>query len=103
LAEIARFSPKEAEAYEESLKSYRDLKNSLDTAREEGIIQGRKEGREEGRQEGREEGRQEGREEGIELVLKVIDLSKSGKNIDEIASQVGISKERVTEILRKIK
>jgi predicted transposase/invertase (TIGR01784 family) len=99
LAEIARFSPKEAEAYEESLKSYRDLKNSLDTAREEGIIQGRQEGREEGRQEGREEGRQEG----IELVLKVIDLSKSGKNIDEIASQVGISKERVTEILRKIK
>jgi predicted transposase/invertase (TIGR01784 family) len=91
LAEIARFSPKEAEAYEESLKSYRDLKNSLDTAREEGIIQGRQEGREEGRQEG------------IELVLKVIDLSKSGKNIDEIASQVGISKERVTEILRKIK
>jgi predicted transposase YdaD len=83
LAEIARFSPKEAEAYEESLKSYRDLKNSLDTAREEGIIQGR--------------------QEGIELVLKVIDLSKSGKNIDEIASQVGISKERVTEILRKIK
>lgn len=30
----------EADAYEDSLKSYRDLKNSLDTAFEEGIEQG---------------------------------------------------------------
>jgi len=35
-AEIARFTPEEARAYEDSLKVYRDLKNSLDTAREEG-------------------------------------------------------------------
>lgn len=35
LAEIAKFSPDEVQAYEDSLKSYRDLKNSLDTAREE--------------------------------------------------------------------
>lgn len=86
LAEIARFSRQEAEAYEDSLKSYRDLKNSLDTAREEG----------------KAEGIAQGREEGIELVLEVIGLAKSGKSIDEIASQVGISAERVTEILRKI-
>ncbi|WP_448519370.1 Rpn family recombination-promoting nuclease/putative transposase [Rhodoflexus sp.] len=91
LAEIARFSSKEAEAYEESLKSYRDLKNSLDTAREEG------------KAEGIAQGREEGREEGIELVLEVIGLSKSGKSVAEIATQVGISAERVTEILRRIK
>lgn len=36
VAEIARFSPEEVQAYEDSLKSYRDLKNSLDTAFEEG-------------------------------------------------------------------
>lgn len=35
-AEIARFTPEEHENYEESLKVYRDLKNSIDTAREEG-------------------------------------------------------------------
>jgi predicted transposase/invertase (TIGR01784 family) len=35
-AEIARFNPEEREAYEDSLKYYRDVKNSLDTAREEG-------------------------------------------------------------------
>ena len=40
LAEIARFSPEEVQAYEDSLKAYRDLKNSLDTAFEEGIQQG---------------------------------------------------------------
>ncbi len=35
-AEIAKFTPEEAMAYEDSLKVYRDLKNSIDTAHEEG-------------------------------------------------------------------
>lgn len=39
-AEIARFNPAEREAYEDSLKYYRDVKNSLDTAREEGLQEG---------------------------------------------------------------
>ncbi|WP_250632859.1 Rpn family recombination-promoting nuclease/putative transposase [Rhodoflexus caldus] len=39
-AEIARFNPEEREAYEDSLKYYRDVKNSLDTAREEGLQEG---------------------------------------------------------------
>lgn len=33
-AEIAKFSPEEREAYEESLKYYKDLKNVVDTSRE---------------------------------------------------------------------
>jgi predicted transposase/invertase (TIGR01784 family) len=36
-AEIAKFTPEEREAYEESLKHYRDLKNVVDTSRKEGI------------------------------------------------------------------
>jgi hypothetical protein len=36
LAEIGKFGYEERMAYEDSLKVYRDLKNSLDTAREEG-------------------------------------------------------------------
>lgn len=36
-AEIARFTPEEREAYEDSLKYYRDLKNVVDTSRHEGI------------------------------------------------------------------
>ena len=46
-AEIAKFTREEAMAYEDSLKIYRDLNNSLDTAREEGEIKGREKGREE--------------------------------------------------------
>ena len=39
-AEIAKFSREEYQNYEDSLKYYRDLKNSLDTAREEGFEKG---------------------------------------------------------------
>lgn len=35
-AEIAKFSQEERDAYEESLKYYRDIKNVVDTSREEG-------------------------------------------------------------------
>ena len=40
-AEIARFTPDQVRSYEDSLKYYRDLKNSLDTARDEGKIEGK--------------------------------------------------------------
>ena len=35
-AEIANFTPKEKEAYEESLKHYRDIKNVVDASKKEG-------------------------------------------------------------------
>jgi len=38
-AEISKFTQQEYQAYEDSLKYYRDLKNSLDTAKEEGKIE----------------------------------------------------------------
>lgn len=44
LAEIARYSSVEAAAYEESLKIYRDLKNVVDTAYDEGKAEGIVEG-----------------------------------------------------------
>ncbi len=40
-AEIAKFNKEEYQNYEDSLKYYRDLKNSLDTAKEEGKIEGK--------------------------------------------------------------
>lgn len=46
-AEIAKFTKEEYDNYEESLKVYRDWKNTIDTAK--------KISREEGREEGREE------------------------------------------------
>ena len=44
-AEIAKFTPDQVRSYEDSLKYYRDLKNSLDTARDEGKIEGIMEGK----------------------------------------------------------
>jgi predicted transposase/invertase (TIGR01784 family) len=40
-AEIAKFTPDQVRSYEDSLKYYRDMKNSLDTARDEGKIEGK--------------------------------------------------------------
>lgn len=40
-AEIAKFTPDQIRSYEDSLKYYRDLKNSLDTAKEEGKEEGK--------------------------------------------------------------
>jgi predicted transposase/invertase (TIGR01784 family) len=44
-AEISKFSQQEYQEYENSLKYYRDIKNSLDTAKEEGIIEGIEKGK----------------------------------------------------------
>ena len=40
-AEIANYGPNELDKYEDSLKSYRDLKGVIDTAYDEGKIQGK--------------------------------------------------------------
>ncbi|MCI5141669.1 MAG: Rpn family recombination-promoting nuclease/putative transposase [Candidatus Electrothrix sp. ATG1] len=39
-AEIARFTPDQIRSYEKSLKFYRDMQNTLDTAKEEGRVSG---------------------------------------------------------------
>ena len=100
-AEIARFSPKELHEYEDSLKAYRDLKNSIDTAmeegrelgreqgRKEGRIEGRKEGRIEGRKEGRIEGRKEGRIEGRADVAKA--MLEKGMDVNLVSELTGMS------------
>lgn len=80
VAEIAKFSPIEVQAYEDSLKVYRDLKNSFDTAREEG--------------------RKEGRQEGIEAVA--IGLLKAKVPDAVILSSTGLTKEELVSIKAKI-
>jgi predicted transposase/invertase (TIGR01784 family) len=45
VAELAKFNAEERYAYQDSVKYYRDLKNSLDTAREEGEAVGEAKGR----------------------------------------------------------
>jgi predicted transposase/invertase (TIGR01784 family) len=55
-AEIANYSDDEYAEYEESLKIYRDLKNTMDTAFDEGKAEGKSEGIAVGKAEGIEEG-----------------------------------------------
>ena len=102
-AAIARFSPNELREYEDSLKAYRDIKNSLDTAKEEGRAEGREEGRKEGRAEGREEGRAEGREEGraegIAMVAKM--MYAKGIDVDVIASMTGMTIDKIKALCRQ--
>ena len=59
-AEIAKFTKEEYDRYEESLKVYRDWKNTIDTA----VIKAEKRGLEKGIKEGMEEGIKEGIKEG---------------------------------------
>ncbi|NEO85226.1 MAG: PD-(D/E)XK nuclease family transposase [Spirulina sp. SIO3F2] len=51
IAEIARFTPEQVQFYEDSLKEYRDLQNSIDTAHRKGKLEGKAEGKAEGLEE----------------------------------------------------
>ena len=47
-AEIAKFTPQEMREYEASKMAYRDIKNSIDTAKQEGLAEGMELGMEKG-------------------------------------------------------
>jgi len=92
-AQIATFNPIERQAYESSLKYYRDMKNSIDTARDEG----REEGIELGKQEGIELGKQEGEQTKALVIAKnLLDLLDDAT----IATKTGLTLEQV-QSLRK--
>ena len=63
-AEIAKFTPQEMREYETSKMAYRDIKNSVDTAKREGIAEGMEKGMELGMAKGMEKGMEKGRAEG---------------------------------------
>ena len=87
-ASIARFQPEERQAYESSLKYYRDLKNVIDTAWDEG--------REEGLEQGREEGIETGREQ--EKHLMVANMLKAGIPDEQIISIAQVSQELLDKL-----
>ena len=69
-AEIAKFSPLEMREYEASKKAYRDIKNSVDTAKREGIAEGMKQGMEKGMKQGMKQGMEKGMKQGMEQGMK---------------------------------
>jgi len=88
-AEIAKFTPNEREAYEESLKYYRDLNNVVNTSRAEGMDEGRKQGLEEGLEEGFKKGK---KEKAFEIAKT---LKDSGVTIEIIMQSTGLSEEEI--------
>ena len=107
-AEIAKFTPLELREYEDSKKAYRDIKNSIDTAKREGkeegmaegLEKGRKEGLEKGRKEGLEKGRKEGKTEGIneEKVATAKRLLAMGLTPQQVADGTQLTAEEVEKI-----
>lgn len=91
-AKVAKFTPSERQAYENSLKYYRDLKNVTDTARDEGREEGFEEGFEEGVEKGMQKGIQKGIEEGKTLGLQTaaFAMHQQGLNADFIAKTLQI-------------
>lgn len=69
-AEIAKFSPLEMREYEASKKAYRDIKNSVDTAKREGIAEGMEKGMKQGMKQGMEKGMKQGMKQGLEKGMK---------------------------------
>ncbi len=91
-AALANYSETEYAAYEESLKIYRDLKNVIDTAYDEGI------------QQGFEQGVEQGIEQGIELGVQKKNLDNARKMkqkgflIEDIADITGLSIQQIEEL-----
>ena len=104
-AEIAKFTPQEVREYEASKKAYRDIKNSIDTAKQEGLAEGMElgmaKGMEKGRAQGMEEGMAKGMEEGM---AKGIEKGMEKGTIDEKNATakrllgMGVSDEQVAAI-----
>jgi len=86
VAEIAKMSGEEYHAYEDSLKTYRDLQNSIDTARAEGV------------DEGMVRGIKQGIGQGIRLTA--LNGIKAGLPNDIISVMTGLTGEEIDAIRR---
>ena len=96
-AEIAKFTPQEMREYETSKMAYRDIKNSVDTAKREGIAEGMEIGLEKGMKQGMEKGMKEGMEKGMSQRSLEIARKMLAKGMDEasIMDMTGLTSEEI--------
>ena len=96
-AEIAKFTPQEMREYEASKKAYRDIKNSIDTAKQEGLAEGLEIGMEKGIKQGMEKGMKEGMEKGMSQRSLEIAKKMLTKGMDEasIMDMTGLTAEEI--------
>ena len=91
-AEIAKFTPQEMREYETSKMAYRDIKNSVDTAKREGIAEGMEKGMKEGLEKGRAEG----------MNQRSLDIARNmladGIDINLIMKYSGLTQEQIEKL-----
>ena len=99
-AEIAKFTPQEQREYEASKMAYRDIKNSIDTAKREGKEEGLAEGMEKGLAEGMEKGLAEGMEKGMSQRSLEIARTMLAKGMDaEMVMEItGLSESQLKQL-----
>ncbi len=106
---MAKFTPVERTAHEDSLKYCRDLKNSLDTSFEEGKTEGVEIGLEIGLEKGQQIGLEKGQQIGLEIGKreKAIEIAQKclskGMDIAEAADLSGLGVEEIAAISQILK
>ena len=89
---ITHFTHTELKEYEDSLKAYRDIKNSLDTAKDEGRAEGMAKGMAEGMAKGMAKGR-------VETLNKMVsEMKREGLGYDLIEKLTGLSQKDIDAI-----
>lgn len=103
-AEILKFNRQERQAYEYSLKNYRDWYSIMKTAKNKSRAEGRAEGLAEGLAKGRTEGLAEGRAEGLaegraeERLENARSMKSLGVSFDIISQVTGLSLEDIEDL-----
>ena len=99
-AEIAKFTPQEMREYEASKKAYRDIKNSVDTAKREGIAEGMEKSMKQGMEKGMKQGMKQGMEKGLEQRSLEIARKMLAKGMDaaSVMEITGLSAEQMQQL-----
>ena len=91
-AEIAKFTPQEQREYEASKMAYRDIKNSIDTAKREGKEEGLAEVMEKGLAEGMKKGMEK---RSLEIARKMLAKGMDAEMVMEIT---GLSESQLQQL-----
>ena len=87
-------------SFEASKMAYRDIKNSVDTAKREGIAEGKEIGMKEGMAKGKQEGLAEGMEKGMNQ--KALEIAKNMLAMGLSAEQVAKATQLSLEIIKNL-
>ena len=87
-------------SFETSKMAYRDIKNSVDTAKREGIAEGKEIGMKEGMAKGKQEGLAEGMEKGMNQ--KALEIAENMLAMGLSAEQIAKATQLPLEIIKNL-